>query len=93
MPPAHIRAVMRWVFLVQRDITQECCARVASFNEVVAKNQIVRQTILERSFECGDVVNAFADKGAFSKNILVNIGDDSRIRVDTRFIAKHPRIP
>ena len=82
MPAAHIRAVARWVFLVQLHVAQQPGPGVTAFQKIVAENPVVGKTPAQRPFECIDLIDALADERAFTEQILINIGNGARIRID-----------
>ena len=59
-------------------------ARVTPFDKIVAQDPVLRETSAERPLEGVDVVDPLADKGAFMEEVLVDIRDGARVRVDAR---------
>ena len=93
MPAAHVRAVARWVFLVQLHIAQQPGPRVAPFQKIVAEDPVVGETPVQCPLECINIIDALADEGAFTEQVLVNIGHGTRIRIDAGLTCAHARIP
>ncbi len=82
VPAAHVRAVARRVFLVQQHIAYQSGARVTTFQQIVAEDAVFGKAILERSLERIDLVDSLADEGAFTEQVLVDVGDGAGIGVD-----------
>ena len=58
----------------------------------MAEYPILGKTIFKRLFERVDVVYALADERAFAQQILIDVGNRARIRVDPRFTRSEPLI-
>ena len=43
--------------------------------------------------KCIDVVNSLSNERPFPEEILIDIGDDARIRIHPRIASKQPREP
>src|SRR5436190_13972048 len=56
----------------------------------MAENPIVRELAAHRAFESIQVINAFADKRPFLKEILIHIRDRARVGVNARIAGKYP---
>ena len=93
VPAAHVRAVAGGIFLVQLHIAQQSRPRVAPFQKIVAEDPVLGEASVERPLERIDVIDPLADERAFTEQVLVNIGDGARIRVDARLAPAQPRIP
>jgi hypothetical protein len=65
---------------------------VAAFDQVVAQDAVFGQAAGQRALERVDVVDALADERAFAEQVLVDIGNRARVRVDAGFAAIQPRI-
>jgi hypothetical protein len=59
----------------------------------VAEDPVLGETSFERPLESIDLVNALADERAFAEQVLVNIGNSTRIGIDAGFASPHCRIP
>src|SRR5476649_2125092 len=92
MASRDVRAVTRGKLLVQLHVAEQACPCVTTFQKVVAEDPVLRQTPRECMLECIDVVDAFADKRSFAEQILVDVGNNSRIRVDARLAAEKSRV-
>ena len=53
---------------------------------------VFRESSCERSLERIDVVDPLADERTLAEQVLVNIGDGARIRVDAGLASEQPRI-
>ncbi len=93
MPAAHVRIVARRIFLIEHHIAQQPRPRITPFQEIVAEDPVLGETSFERSLEGINLVNALADERAFAKQVLVNIGNCTRIGIDTGLASPHCRIP
>ncbi len=58
----------------------------------MTENSIVGESRTEHFVEYIDIIDAFADKGPLAEQILINIGNRSRIGVDSPLIGVHPGI-
>jgi hypothetical protein len=67
------------------DIAQQPGPGVTPLKKVVAQDPVFGEATAKRMFECIDIVNAFADEGSLVEKILIDVRNDSRIRVDARF--------
>ena len=67
MPPNDIYVIARRIFLVQRHVAHQTAASINRLQQIVAENSVFRETPGQRALECIDLVNSFADKGAFLK--------------------------
>ena len=93
VPAAHVRAVAGRIFLVQLHIAQQPRPRIAPFQKIVAEDPVLGKASLERLLERIDIIDPLADEGAFTEQVLVNIGDGARVRIDARLAPAQPRIP
>ena len=57
---------------------------MATFQQIMAKDQIVGKSFAQQAFESIYVIDAFADEGPLVEEILVDIGYDARVRIDAR---------
>jgi hypothetical protein len=87
MPAADIRAVAGWIFLVQLHIAQQPGPGVTPFQKIVAEDPVFGKAPFEGPFECIHIIDALADERAFTEQVLVNIGDGPRIRIDAGSLA------
>ena len=93
MAPAHVRAVAGRIFLVQLHIAQQPRPRVAPFQKIVAEDPVLGKAPVECPLERIDIIDPLADERAFVKEVLVNVGDGARIRVDARLTPEQVRVP
>ncbi len=81
------------VVLVQSHVADQAGACIAAFQQVVAEDAILRQAALERMLERFDVIDALAHERAFVEQVLVDIRDHARVRIDAGLAAEHPGKP
>src|SRR5208283_6008580 len=93
MPPVHVRAVARRIFLVQLYIAQQSRPYVASFHKVMAQDPVLGKAPVECPLERIDIIYPLTNERAFVKEILINVGDGARIRVDARLTPEQVRVP
>src|SRR5208282_6077478 len=79
---AHVRVILRRIFLVQLHIAQQPRPRVAPFQKIVAEYPVLGETPLQRPLERIDVINPLANERTLAEQVLVNVGDNASIRVD-----------
>ena len=58
----------------------------------MAENTVIRESTIQGTFECIDLINALADEGALVKQILIDIRDSLRIGINAGFAAAQARI-
>ena len=70
-----------------------CTARRAhrALEQVVAQERVLGHAAAERRFERVDVVDALADVAAFVKQILIDVRDGGRVRIDADVPGEHLR--
>src|SRR5690242_13297690 len=88
MPPADIRRVNRGEILEEDDVAHEPRARVRALEEIVAQDSVLRKPPDYRLLQGIDVVNSLPDERAFFEQVLVDIGNRVRVRIDPRFAGK-----
>ncbi len=89
---ADVRGVVRRILLVQLHVAQQRRARIAALQQVVTQDAIFGKAILQRALERVDVVDALADERTFAEQVLVDVGDGARIRINPGLGAEEPRI-
>ena len=89
---AYIGAVAGREILVHHHVAQQPRASVAAFDQIVAEYAILGKAPAQGLLECIDIVDALADEGSFAKDILVNIRDRARVRIDPGVTTIQPRI-
>ncbi|MNS38644.1 hypothetical protein D3C72_709010 [compost metagenome] len=62
MAAADVRRIARRVAFKQLHIAKQARARIAAFQQVMAKYPVVGKTVLQRGFERIHVVDALADE-------------------------------
>ena len=85
------RQVVRRVVVDQMDVGAQSGARVRPFEQVVAQERVLGHAVLQRRLEGVDVVDALADVAAFVKEILVDVRDRRRVRIDADVPGEHLR--
>ncbi|KFB71347.1 MAG: hypothetical protein AW09_003510 [Candidatus Accumulibacter phosphatis] len=92
MTTVHVGAVTRRVVLIQLHIAQQPGAGVASLEQIVTEDAILRKARAQRLLEGIDVIDSLADERAFAEHILVDIRGYPRVRVDARLATVQSRI-
>ena len=75
--------VARRMFFVQRHIAQQGRTAIGAFDQVVAENRVLGK-VAAALLEGIDVVDPLADERAFAEQILIDVRDDARVRIDAR---------
>ena len=76
---SHI--VTRREFVDYLDVGGKAGARENSLEQIMAEQRILRDAVRKRCFEGIDVVDAFAGIGALTEQVLVDVGDGSRVGI------------
>ena len=58
----------------------------------MAEDAVLGKAAVERALEGIDVVDALADERAFAEQVLVDVGDGARVRIDAGLAAEQPRV-
>src|SRR5439155_26423189 len=66
----------------QLDIGHQTAARVGALNEIVAEDVVFRKRLPDRRLGGIDVVNPLAGVRAAAEQILVDVGNGGRIRIE-----------
>ena len=74
--------ITRREFLDHLDVGGQSGAREYPFQQVVAKDRVLGDLAVQRRLERIDVVDAFADERAFVKQVLIDVADRERIRIE-----------
>jgi hypothetical protein len=90
---AQVRAVARRVFLVELHIAQQCRARIAAFEQVVAKDAVLREAIGKRRLERIDVVDSLADERTLAEHVLVHVGPPRACKGPCPALRVQARVP
>ena len=90
---SHVGAVGRRIFFVQRRVAQEPRPGVATLDEVVAQDPVLRKAVVQRLLERIDVVDPLADEGSLVEYVLVDVGHGTRIGVYSRIASVQARVP
>ena len=82
MLPRGGDVVARRKLLDQFDVRDQARARESSFEKIVTQQRVVGNAARQRGLEHVDIVNPFAAVRAFIEQVLVNVGNGERVRVD-----------
>nr|GFC86757.1 hypothetical protein [Tanacetum cinerariifolium] len=88
MPAFDVRAIARGVLLVHLHIAQQTGARIATFDQIVAEDLVVRQATFQRAGKSIHLVDALADERALLEQVLIDVRDRSGIGIDTGIAAE-----
>ena len=83
---------MRRVILIQMHVAQQAGTHITAFQQVVAENAILGKAIVQPPLERVHLIDALADKRAFTEHVLVDVRDGTGIRVDARLAAVQARV-
>src|SRR5688572_23112128 len=87
MLAADVGGITRRIFFVQAHITQEAGAHITTFEQVVAQNAVFRKPVPERVFKSINIVNTLADERPFAEKILIDVGHEASVWINTGFAA------
>jgi hypothetical protein len=73
---------VRRKLLEQFDIADKSATRKAALEKIVTEDRVLRRPSSERCFESIDLVQSLAGEGAFAKEVLIDVRDLERVRVD-----------
>ena len=93
MPALHVRAVAGGILLVQLGVAHQARPDIATFQQVVAQDPVLREPPAECPLERVDLVDSLADERAFAEDVLVHVGDRARIGIDARLAGVQARVP
>ncbi|MBK7332823.1 MAG: hypothetical protein IPI87_10830 [Betaproteobacteria bacterium] len=66
---------------------------MAPFEQVVAQDPVLRKAAAERALERVDVVDPLSDEGALAEDVLVDVRDGARVRIDAGVAGMQARVP
>ena len=66
----------------QHAVAQQAGARMQALEEVVTEQGVVGHDVVQGALEGGDVVDALADERPAPEQILVDVGDRARVRIE-----------
>ncbi len=89
--PRGKRQVVRRVVVHQVDVGAESRPRVEALEEVVTEERVFGHASVERLGERIDVVDPLADEAALVKDVLIDVRDRARVRVDADVAGKDLR--
>src|SRR5271170_4846142 len=64
------------------DVRDEACASVGALDQVVGQEGISRKASVQHLVQDADLVDALAGKDAFSKEVLIDIRDCTRVDIE-----------
>ena len=73
------------------DIRGHADPGVRAFNQIVAKQGLRRETLVQNGVEGGHIIDSLAVKDPFAKQILICVGDSLTIRVRAAGIGEDAR--
>ena len=76
------------VILVEHNIAHQGGAAVDALEEIVAQQMIFRDASGQGAVEGVHIVDAFAHVDALTEEILVDVGDGQRVKIDARVAGK-----
>ena len=79
--------------LVQHDVGREGCATVDAFEQVVARESVLRHAAVEAAAKRLDVVGTLADIDAGPEQVLIHVGDGAAVDVDGGVAGEPPSEP
>ena len=91
MQPRGKRQVVQRVVVHDVDVGAEARSGVEAFEQVVAEERVLGHASFQRPGERVDVVDPLADEAALVKDVLIDVGDRARVRVDADMPGKHQR--
>ena len=80
--PPRVREHARRVVVHDLDVGHERRARVEALEQIVRQQRVLRHASVERRGERVDVVQSLAGEDALVEEILVDVGDGGRVRID-----------
>ncbi|MCY1371698.1 hypothetical protein D9M69_588530 [compost metagenome] len=78
----HVDIVAGRIIFNDFDITDQRCAGIAAFEQVVAEKRVLWNAIFQRNFKGVDIVKTLTGEGAFTQKILIGIGNGKDIRIN-----------
>ena len=87
---SRVREDARRIVVDDLDVGDEGRPRIEALEEVVRQQRVLRHAPFERRHERIDVVEALAGEDAFVEEILVDVGDRGRVRVDAGMAGVGP---
>lgn len=77
----NFHVVTRREFLNDFDVGCKRRACEGALQQIVAEDGVFGDTLVQHSLKRVDVVNAFADIGAFVEQVLIDVGNRERVRI------------
>ncbi len=90
VPAADVGTVARGKFLVQLHIAQQTRPGITPFQKIMAEYPVLRKAAADCLLECVHIVDPFSDERALVKQILVDVGNDTGIRIHAGVAAIKP---
>src|SRR5690348_7049115 len=80
--------VRRGIVVEQLDVGRERGACKQRFEKIVTQQRVRRHAVFERVLKRVDVVQALAGEAALAEEVLVNVGNGGRVRIDAGVAGK-----
>ena len=88
---SRVREDARRIVVDDLDVGDEGRPRIEALEQIVRQQRVLRHAALERRDERVDVVEALAGEDAFVEEILVDVRDGRRVRIDAGVAGVGPR--
>src|SRR5208283_670657 len=88
MLPTGVAQVILRELIIELNITGQAHSDVSAFNQVMAQQPLFRKPPGQHSTEGAHIIDAFAMVGAFTGEILIDIGNGLRIWVNSDRVCK-----
>jgi hypothetical protein len=83
--------VHRREILDEEHIRDERRSRVCTLDQIVTEDPVLGEAVMESGAKRIDIVDALADERALVEDILINVGDRARVRIDPGIAAEQAR--
>ena len=91
MSPAGLNGVTGRMLFNEIDIGHQRRTRIATFQQIVAENEILRKASIDGLTKRIHIVDALADERTLAEYILIDVRDFPCIRIDTRLTCEQLR--
>ena len=86
-----VGVVVGRIIVQEFDVCHKRSARVETFKEVVAEQRVFGNAVSQRHLEGVNIVETFARVAAFTEEVLINVGDGGRVRINARVAGEDTR--
>ena len=83
--PASVGGVVRRVVVDDFDVGDEAGASVGALDQIVRQESVSREAAIQHFVQDADFIDAFAGEDAFAEEILVDVGDGTRVDIEAGF--------